>query len=157
MKKIGLVAVFVIAVSIVSMACEIYDGGLPSKDVRKEFKLMYPDAKDIEWDREGTYWSVSFETGSFSARVDHEALFSATGKWVMTETDVFVLDVPEKIKDALAASPEYGTLQLDDDEVEYYQTPSGNFYRFDMISGGRDIKVDVTEDGVVSAAKRSWF
>ena len=160
MKKLGFFAMFsvvAVAVSVVLIACDMYDDGFPTKAIRKEFKAMYPDAKDVEWDREGTYWSVSFETGTYPNRVDHEALFDASGKWVMTETEVFVLDVPASVKDALAASAEYGSLPVNDKDVEYYQTPSGNYYRFDLISGGREIDVDVTEDGKVSLAKRNRF
>ena len=58
-----------------------------------------------------------------------------------------------KVREALAASPEYGSLPVEDNEVECYETPTGNFYRFDLISGGADIDVDVTEDGKVSLAK----
>ena len=81
MKKFRFFALFVIATSIVLMACDKYDDGIPSKSIRNEFKAMYPDAKDVEWEREGTYWSVSFETGTYPARVDHEALLMlpATG------------------------------------------------------------------------------
>jgi hypothetical protein len=75
----------------------------------------------------------------------------------MTETDVYIHDVPQSVKDALAANAEFGSLPLEDREVEYYQTPDGNFYRFDLVSAGRDIDVDVSEDGKVSLAKRILF
>lgn len=157
MNKMKFLAIFGIAASIILMACDMYDDGIPSKAIRKEFKAKYPDAKDVEWEREGTYWSVSFETGTYSARIDHEALFDGAGKWVMTETDVYIHDVPQSVKDALAANAEFGSLPLEDREVEYYQTPDGNFYRFDLVSAGRDIDVDVSEDGKVSLAKRTLF
>ncbi len=150
-------AVFTIAASIVLMACDMYDDGIPSRSVRNEFRSMYPDAKDVEWEREGTYWSVSFETGTHPNRVEHEALYDTSGAWVMTETDMYLSEVPQSVKDALSASPEYGSLPLDDNEIEYYKTPKGNFYRFDLVSGGRDIDVDVTEGGVVALVKRGWL
>ena len=148
--------ILTIAASMFMMACDMYDDGIPSKAVRSEFKSMYPDAKDVEWDREGMYWSVSFETGSNSNRVDHEALFDTEGNWIYTETDMYMSLVPQSIKGFLEANPEYGILPLDDKEVEYYQTPSGNFYRFDLKLAGRDIDVDVTEDGKVSLAKKLY-
>jgi hypothetical protein len=157
MKKVRFMAIFAIAASMVLMACEMYDDGIPAKSIRTEFKAMYPDAKDVEWEREGTYWSVSFETGTYSNRIDHEALFDSSGKWLMTQTEKFLLDVPRSVREALAASPEFGSLPVEDNEVEYYETPTGNFYRFDLVSGGRDIDVDVTEDGKVSLAKRVLF
>ena len=156
MKTNRIMMILTIAASLFAMACDMYDDGIPSKAVRSEFKSMYPDAKDVEWDREGMYWSVSFETGSYSNRVDHEALFDTEGNWIYTETDMYMSLVPQSIRDFLAANPEYGILQLDDREVEYYQTPSGNFYRFDLKLAGRDIDVDVTEDGKVSLAKKLY-
>lgn len=34
-------------------ACEKYEDGRPSKDVRTEFARMYPDAWDVEWEPQG--------------------------------------------------------------------------------------------------------
>ena len=156
MKTDRFMMILTLAATMVVMACDMYDDGIPSKAVRQEFKERCPDAKDVEWDREGAYWSVSYETGPYQNRVDHEALFDTSGKWIYTETEVYLSSVPQSVKDALAASKEFGSLQLDDREVDYYQTPAGNFYRFDLRKDGRDIDVDVTEDGKVSLAKRLY-
>ena len=147
-----LLAVIMIA-SFVSMSCEIYDDGIPPKSVRSEFRSMYSGVRDVEWDREGPNWSVSYEIN----RVEYESLYGPDGKWIMTEQDMSYASVPQQIKDYLSASPEYGALRLDDNTVEYYKTPSGNFYRFELDNNGRDIEVDVTEDGVVSLARRDIF
>lgn len=157
MKKFRFFALFVIATSIVLMACDKYDDGIPSKSIRNEFKAMYPDAKDVEWEREGTYWSVSFETGTYPARVDHEALFDASGNWIMTETEILVRDLPQSVKDALAASAEYGKMPYRDNDAEKYDTPSGVFYRIELSNAGAEVKVDVTADGKVSPAGYDHF
>ena len=34
-------------------ACDKYDDGRPGRELRKEFNAMYPDARDVEWEREG--------------------------------------------------------------------------------------------------------
>lgn len=155
MKKIMLLVA--VASSLVLMACDMYDGGIPSKSVRKEFKAMYPEARDVEWDREGVHWSVSFEIGTSPNVVEYEAMYDRNGNWLMTEHDVPFSAVPENIRKYLSSSHEYGILPLDDNEVKYYQTPSGNFYRFDLVKEGRDIDVDVSEDGKVSLAKKDRF
>lgn len=147
-----LLAVIMIA-SFVSMSCDIYDDGIPPKSVRSEFRSMYSGVRDVEWDREGPNWSVSYEIN----RVEYESLYGPDGKWIMTEQDMSYAYVPQQIKDYLSASPEYGALRLDDNTVEYYKTPSGNFYRFELDNNGRDIEVDVTEGGVVSLARRDIF
>ena len=157
MKTNKFMLILTIMAATVVMACDMYDDGIPPKQVRNEFKTLCPDAKDVEWDKEGAYWSVSYETGSHQNRVDHEALFDTTGKWLYTETETYLSSVPQSVKDALSASAEYGSLPFDDNEVKFYQTPSGNFYRFELRKDGRDVEVDVTEDGKVAQAKRLLF
>ena len=156
MKTNKFMLMLTLVASLVVMACDMYDDGVPSKAVRSEFKASYPQARDVEWDREGLNWSVSYEIGTYPNVVEYETLYDANGKWLMTENDVRLADVPEKIKAALAAS-EFGSLPLDDHEVEYYQTSKGNFYRFDLERNGRDIDVDVAESGTVTLARRDWF
>ncbi len=148
--------ILTIASSLVVMACDMYDDGVPSKTLRNEFRANYPEARDVEWDREGLNWSVSYEIGQYPNVVEYETLYDKNGKWLMTKKELRMSDVPENIKSALAAS-EYGTHYLDDNEVEYYQTAKGNFYRFDLEKDGRDVDVDITEDGKVTLARRDWF
>ena len=102
-----LLAVIMIA-SFVSMSCDIYDDGIPPKSVRSEFRSMYSGVRDVEWDREGPNWSVSYEIN----RVEYESLYGPDGKWIMTEQDMSYAYVPQQIKDYLSASPEYGTLHV---------------------------------------------
>lgn len=130
-------------------ACEKYEDGRPSKDVRAEFARMYPSAWDVEWEVFGQYWVVSFETGSRPDGTDNKAWYEHDGTWVQTFTDVRLSAVPQSVKDSLAAS-EYGSGQIEGNDVEYCQTPAMNFYRFDMMFGGREIEVDVSENGDVT-------
>ena len=156
MKTNKFMLILTVVSSLAMMACDMYDDGIPSKTIRNEFKASFPQARDVEWDREGLNWSVSYEIGTYPDVVEYETLYDGKGKWLMTENDVRLADVPENIKLALAAS-EFGTLYLDDNEVEFYQTAKGNFYRFDLEINGRDIDVDVTENGTVTLARRDWF
>lgn len=133
--------------------CDKYEDGRPDKAIINQFNAMYPDARDVDWDREGEYWVVSFETGPRADDIDHEMWFNAAGEWMMTETELKLAEVPQTIKDYLAADPTYGKAPFDDDDVKFIETPSGNFYRFDLKLNGRDVDVDVTEDGIVKAAK----
>lgn len=152
MKKI-LYVLGAVAIAFVAVMCEKYDDGIPAKSVRNEFKSMYAGAKDVEWEREGAYWKVSFEAGTYPNRVDHEAWYDEAGNWIMTETDLLLSSVPQEIKDFLAADAVYGTATISDNDVEFWQKPDGNFYRFDLRHDGREVEVDVTEDGKVSPAR----
>lgn len=148
-KLIVIIASLVAALAIVS--CDKYEDGKPSKDVRNEFSRMYPSAWDVEWENQGAYWEVSFETGSRPDGTDHKAWYDKGGNWIQTCTEVLLSAVPQSVKDYLMAS-EFGTGQFEDNDAEFFETQSGNFYRFDIRMGGREIDVDVTEDGKVSQA-----
>lgn len=140
-----------VAALVLAAACEKYDDGRPPKNVRSEFDRMYPDAWDIEWDYEGTAWVVDFETGPRPNGVEHTAIFDLSGNWISTETELPLTSVPQNIKDYLAAS-EYGDAQYEDYFVDFFETPTGKFYRFEVYLNGGKAEVDVTEDGKVSVA-----
>ena len=152
MKRI-LFASAVFAAMLAFVNCDKYEDGRPDKNIRRDFNAMFPEARDVEWDREGEYWVVSFETGSRPNEVDHEMWFSGAGEWMMTRTEVALSSVPQDIKDFLNADPVYGKASFDDYDAEYIEKPSGNLYRFDLRLDGREVEVDVLEDGTVTAAK----
>ena len=156
MKKIFTILTVVAAV-ILSVSCEKYEDGKPSKDVRTEFADMYPNAWDVEWERNGSGWIVSFETGKRPNGTEHKAWYDKDGAWIQTVTDVILADVPQSIKNYLQES-EYAQAQFEDYDAEYFETQAGdNFYRFDLVMGGRDIEVDVNADGEVTPAQYGYF
>jgi len=73
----GMLAYAVMAALALSLlSCEKYEDGKPSKDVRTEFRDMYPDARDVEWEAERGLWKVSFETGIPPAVDEHFIWYS---------------------------------------------------------------------------------
>ena len=133
------------------LSCEKYEDGKPAKSVRSEFAKMYPDARDVEWEAEAGYWKVSFETGKAPAVQDHEAWYDVSGNWIRTETDIVASALPQSVKDALKAS-KYASAVLSGSDIEYVETPSGNYYEFEVIYEGVEVALTVTEDGEVSLA-----
>ena len=152
MKKIMMIMAVAVA-ALVMISCERYDDGRPQKDVRNEFNRMYPEAFDVEWEWNGTHWDVSFETGSRQNGTEHEAWYDKTGSWLRTKTEIAVSAVPQKIQDFLSADPTYGTAPYADNDAEFIETPSGNFYRFDLRVNGVVVEVDVNVNGEVTFAK----
>lgn len=150
MRRIMTILAVVAAMAAIA-SCDKYDDGRPDRDVINEFNGMYPDARDIEWEFNGTFWEVDFETGPRPNGIDHTAYYDIHGGWMQTRTEVLLNAVPQKIKDYLADS-EYGNYQIEDYSVDYYQSPSGNFYRFDIRINGDDAEVDVSEEGKVTLA-----
>lgn len=153
MKKI--VWLTMVIIGMISVSCEKYEDGRPSKDVRSEFERMYPDARDVEWEPEGGYWKVSFETGRNPDRLDHQAWYDRNGEWVRTETDVYLSNVPQGVKDLLEAS-EYGSGMVDGRDVDHVQSPQREYYRFKVNIDGRTVYVNVSEDGTVTTGNLDW-
>lgn len=135
-----------VATMAMAVSCDDYDGVRPDSDVLEQFEAMYPGAKDVEWDREGYYWKVSFETGA--ERIDREAWFDRNGAWLRTETDLLLSAVPQEIKDFLSESA-YKDAIFEDNDAEFVETPTGDYYRFELLFGGIEVKVKVSEDGSV--------
>ena len=138
-----------IAAAATIISCEKYEDGRPLKNVRSEFKSMYPDARDVEWDSEYGYWVVSFELGTRPDVKECEAWYDVNANWLRTETEMFERDLPKAVKDALESS-EYASPYLQIDDVDYVETPKGNFYQVDVKTAGREIGLDVTAEGVIS-------
>ena len=148
MKRIILTVI--LAVSAMTLfSCEKFEDGMPVKSVREAFAEMYPDARDVEWDMELTGWKVSFETGTPPDVKESEAWYDRNGNWLRTETDLLASALPQVVKDALAAS-EYASAVLDAGDVEFVETPDGNFYQLEVILKGLEVKLKVSEDGKIS-------
>ena len=146
MKRI--LAVLAIAAAAL-LSCEKYDDGKPAKDVRAEFNSMYPNARDVEWEPEYGNWKVSFETGTAPNVKEREAWFDVNGNWLRTETDISQSELPKAVKDALEAS-EYASPYLQIDDIDYVETPDGDFYQVDLKVAGVEISLDVTASGVIT-------
>ncbi len=165
MKKIF--AIMAAAAALFSFAsCDMIEDGFmdndnspatkvaPSKAAENGFENQVPegtDVWDVEWDFEGTYWEVEFKTGTRPFGKEYTMYFDLEGNWLATKTEVLIKDVPQYIVDAFKAS-EYGTTRLDDEEADYYETPGGKFYRFEIEIKGRDAEIDVDLDGNVKFA-----
>lgn len=62
--------------------------------VQNTFKQEFPNAYDVEWEFNGTSYTVEFEMGLF---VDHEVVFSKTGDITQHIQDVHRKDVPKAV------------------------------------------------------------
>lgn len=152
MKKI-IMMLALMSVLVTAGSCDKYDDGLPPKSARELFAEMYPDAKDVEWEVEKGYWKVSFDTGTGTSLTEYEAWYDDAGNWVRTETEKHPSSLPENIK-AILNSSEYAAAMIDD--VKYVQTPSEEYYQFELSVAGASIYVNVYSDGRIIPAKFEW-
>ena len=109
-------------------------------------KEMYPNVKNVEWEKKGVYRVAEFEQNF----VEYDIWFDRSAKNVMNEfdygKDVFL--IPDNAVNAAFAESEYGSSwQLDD--IKHYQQLALNneFYVFEVEKAGQpdmDIYYDVT-------------
>ena len=138
----------VIALAIAS--CERGDDSKPPQSVLAEFDKMFPDASDIQWEWNDHYWIASFRIVNTSGSKAHTAWYTQNGDWIRTETNVPIASIPQIIIKYLITSPDYMTASFVDENVCHIQTPSGDFYRFNMVRNGQRIVVDVNINGLVT-------
>lgn len=137
----------------VVIACEAKDDAKPPVSVQKEFDKMFPDATDVRWERDGQSWEATFMSAKGSMNKEYKAWYNADGSWIRTETEVLISSIPKPILAYLMSDPDYASSSFVDEDVYYIQTPSGDFYRFDLIRNGQRIVVDVNINGLVTFVK----
>lgn len=122
---------------------EDYIPSVPPAGVESYIETNYPGARILEIDQENGTTEVEILDG----RICRELLFGSDGSWIYTKTEMRYTDVPEAVKQALAAS-EYASYRVD--EVDFYQRADGDRYRIDLESASGDIEVEITPEGVLS-------
>lgn len=143
MKKILFFAVALM--SFVAIGCE--KDYKPSPTTRADFQQAYPDAVDVEWEREHGHIVAEFTLPGVSK--DCEAWFKKDGTWVLTTYDIKVSELPEAVLNAFQS--EYGAA-TPIDGVEYIEKSNGDkqyvieFETFEA-SGEIDVFLSYSPDG----------
>lgn len=95
-SKIVLTALLVTSMSCTSNAQKIKADKVPTP-VKEALTKAYPNAKEIEWDKEGKGFEASFEDGKDEISV----VFDANGAVLETETEIEVSALPAKVLEGL--------------------------------------------------------
>lgn len=123
-----------------------YEDYIPSvipSSIDSFLKTNYPNSTILDIDNENGYTTVEI----LDARVKRELIFDSKNAWVSTHTELRLSDVPAAIQKVLTDS-KYGTYRVED--VDHYQTPTSEYYRFDLELSGVDVNVDITSDGILT-------
>lgn len=111
-------------------------------------KTSHPNAKILDIDKDGAYTEVEILDG----QIKRDLVFDNNNVWISTKTESRIADVPTAVTDVLKAS-EYASYRIDD--VDYYQKPTSEYYRFELKAAKGDVKVDITTDGVLTVANNT--
>ncbi len=104
----------------------------------------YPDARIVD---------VDFEHGIVEVEINdngtwRDVYFTADGQWLRTTTDIHPNNIPQAVKDTIAAS-EYAGWRIDD--VDFIQSPEGEWYTVEFEKRGSELEaiLRITADGTI--------
>lgn len=120
MKNVLAILLFV---PILLVSCE--DDDNPNDEIPSiilnEFRVTFPDAKDIDWDKRTNGYEVDFETNNR----DYAAFLNPKGDIIKVKYEISEIELPAEIRTSL--SKNYENKDIDDPEVieengdKYYQ------------------------------------
>lgn len=67
--------------------------------ILNSFQKSFPNAKDVEWEKNGDVYKVEFETGTF--RNDHSAWYDAGGELIRHKQEISKKDLPKVVLAAI--------------------------------------------------------
>ncbi len=111
--------------------------------VQAAFKKNFPTAKGVEWSKENeSEFEAEFKNGS----VETAANFDASGKWLITETEIKKSELPA----AVQAAVKKDFTGYDIEEVEKAETPDKEMlYEVKLEKGENTITLQLSKDGKV--------
>lgn len=119
----------------------ILPGTLP-EIVTTFLQQHYPNARIVESETE----KGNLEVDIIHENRSKEVVFDSKYQWLYTTYEVLYSEVPQKVKDTLRAS-EYKDYQIDD--IDFYETPATSYYRFELESGDKEVKMDIDVNGKI--------
>ena len=113
--------------------------------VSEAFHKMFPEAKSVEWTQEDeNTWEAEFEIES----KEFSACFSEDGRWIETELEVEIDDIPYEAMEIIDST--YADLIVQ--EASWLETPDFVGYELEMgIKGEKEaaLEVRITADGQI--------
>ena len=96
MKRFTAALSFLFFLSLAGFSQPIPADKVPVK-IKQAFEARFPKATDVKYELETRDYEVSFKSGGVSMSAD----FDPTGKWMETETDIPVKDLPKEVAASL--------------------------------------------------------
>jgi len=109
-------------------------------EVKAAFTKKFPDATKVGYEMEKTDYEVSFMLKG----VEGSANFDKTGKWLETETELTVAQIPANVKATL--DKEFAGYKIK--EAVKVETPEVALkYEFDVAKGESKLEIEIATDG----------
>lgn len=113
--------------------------------ILNQFNGQFPKATDIEWELDGSLYSVEFETGW---NIDHTIWYGDDGKMVKHKEDISTNELPQGVKDKIKGDFKGYTI----DDIERIADHGTIVYRIELNSLiHQDWDVVVDSEGTILA------
>ena len=120
---------------------EKQSGDIPDV-VLQNFQAKYPHANAVKWEKEGGIFNVEFILDG----QEYEAEFDKTGKWLETEKEINISDLPQAIQKVL--NTRYSGYEIE--EAEYVDTAEyGIIYEVVIAKGDKEIEIYFDPDAMI--------
>jgi uncharacterized membrane protein YkoI len=138
MKNLKIAALALFATAAVS-AQDLSANQIPS-DLNSNFQKAYPNATDVEWEKEGMNYKVEFDND----KMENEIWYSKDGSIVKSEIEITENDLPSAISTMLKKN--YSEYKVD--EVDLINENGKKMYEIELEKWfSEDKKILVTENG----------
>ena len=109
--------------------------------IESKVKAMYPNAVIIEMDRD----NGNIEVDIIDQNIGKEVVFNSANEWIYTSWKIRPNTLPYVVKAVITTN--YPDYEIDD--VDFYETPAGNYYDIEVEKGDKDLHVKVSERGEI--------
>ena len=145
-KKFLFLTLLAIVLTFTMVACgdndeDLSPGQVPAV-VKEKFETMFPGVTEKWKKRKRGFYRAEF----FNSMGKYVYVYFQTdGTWVSTVTEIYPSELPQVVKDYVAAN--YAGWYIDDAVRE--EAPGGNFYMLELDRAGEhEIYLQITEEGL---------
>jgi hypothetical protein len=143
MKKIAIIASF----ACICFAQTVFGQDIPQSQVPSvivnNFQQAFPKAYDVDWEMDGEYYKVEFETGLLGS--DHDVWYDKAGKLIRHKEEISKSELPQKVLDKIKS--EFGAYRVDD--VKKITEGTTATYTVELKKMGEEWKVAFDSEGNV--------
>lgn len=110
------------------------------QDVVKNFNSKFPDAEEIEWEKEDdSEWEAEFEQSG----TEYTASYDSEGSWLETEQHIIETDLPPLVVESLKVK--YPNYKIE--EVAYVETTINSYYEIELNIGEKSMEIAISKNG----------
>ncbi|MBS1592988.1 MAG: PepSY-like domain-containing protein [Bacteroidetes bacterium] len=110
--------------------------------VADAFHARFPNAARQKWEKEN---ATEYECEFHNGKTEMSAKYDQSGKWLETETEVKVTDLPPAVLEVIIQ--QYKDYKLK--EAEVVETQEGKLYEAELSKGGKVTELRLSADGRV--------